>query len=68
MKIHTTGQDQERGFFRRVDWLLLLLVLVGRMASEFEKTSVTAARLQIPYLLWLLFAGYLNLGVWLLNR
>ena len=26
MKIHTTGQDQERGFFRRVDWLLLLLV------------------------------------------
>lgn len=49
-------------------WLILLLVLVARMASEFEKTSVTAARLQIPYLLWLLFAGYLNLGVYLLNR
>ena len=49
-------------------WLVLLLVLVARMASEFEKTSVAAARLQIPYLLWLLFAGYLNLGVYLLNR
>ena len=49
-------------------WLILLLVLVGKMAAEFEKTSPLAARLQIPYLLWLLFAAYLNLGVWILNR
>ena len=27
-----------------------------------------AALLQIPYLAWVLFAGYLNFGVWLLNR
>ncbi len=49
-------------------WLLLLLVLVGEMVSEFEKHSSTAAKLQIPYILWLLFAGYLNLGVYFLNR
>ena len=49
-------------------WLLLVLVLAGKMASEFETHSETAARLQIPYLLWLIFAGYLNLGVYLLNR
>ena len=49
-------------------WLVVLLILVANMTSEFEKTSVTAARMQIPYLLWLLFAAYLNLGVWILNR
>ena len=49
-------------------WLAVLLILVANMTSEFEKTSVTAARMQIPYLLWLLFAAYLNLGVWILNR
>ena len=49
-------------------WLILLLILVLRMVSEFERTSVTAARLQIPYILWLIFASYLNLGVYLLNR
>ena len=27
----------------------------------------TAAWLQLPYLLWVLFAAYLNLGVWKLN-
>ena len=49
-------------------WLAVLLILVANMTSEFEKTSVNAARMQIPYLLWLLFAAYLNLGVWILNR
>ncbi len=49
-------------------WLVVLLILVAKMTSEFEKTSVPAARMQIPYLLWLLFAAYLNLGVWILNR
>ena len=49
-------------------WLIVLLIMVAKMTSEFEKTNVTAARLQIPYLLWLLFAAYLNLGVYILNR
>ena len=49
-------------------WLILLLVLVIWMALEFQKTSSLAALLQIPYILWLLFATYLNIAVWHLNR
>lgn len=48
-------------------WLLLLLGLVLWMTLTFRKTDRTAALLQIPYLLWLTFAAYLNFGVWKLN-
>ena len=48
-------------------WLLLLLGLVLTMTLVFRKTDPVAAKLQIPYLLWLTFAAYLNLGVWYLN-
>ena len=49
-------------------WLLILWVLVALMIREFNKVDKAAARLQIPYLLWLTFAAYLNWGVWQLNR
>lgn len=49
-------------------WLLLLIVLVLWMILEFRKTVPLAAWLQVPYLLWLCFAAYLNAGVWILNR
>ncbi len=49
-------------------WLILLWVLVLWMILEFRKVSPMAAWLQIPYLLWLSFAIYLNAGVWYLNR
>lgn len=49
-------------------WLLLLLLLVAAMISRFSRISRPAAALQLPYLLWLTFAGYLNLGFYLLNR
>ena len=49
-------------------WLLLLWVLVFLMILEFRKVDKIAARLQIPYLLWLTFAAYLNWAVWQLNR
>ena len=48
-------------------WLVVLWVLVLMMIVEFAKTDRIAAVLQIPYLLWLTFAGYLNIAVWLLN-
>ena len=48
-------------------WLLLLWVLVLRMILHFRQVDETAARLQIPYLLWLTFAAYLNWAVWRLN-
>lgn len=49
-------------------WLLLLLLLIILMINSFSKINKTAAYLQIPYLLWVMFAGYLNLSVFLLNR
>ena len=49
-------------------WLLMLWGLVLWMIFAFRKVDSTAAKLQIPYLLWLTFAAYLNLGVWFLNR
>lgn len=49
-------------------WLLLLIGLVLAMTLTFRKVDTLAAKLQIPYLLWLGFAAYLNLGVWYLNR
>ena len=48
-------------------WLLLLLVAVSAMALAFGNAEATAGRLQIPYLLCLLFAAYLNYSVLLQN-
>lgn len=49
-------------------WLLLLWVLIIVMIVLFYKVKPWAAYLQIPYLLWVTFAGYLNLAVYFLNR
>lgn len=49
-------------------WLVFLWVLIVLMILSFYKIDKTAAFLQIPYLLWVTFAGYLNLAVYLLNR
>lgn len=49
-------------------WLLFLWVLVIVMIKRFAGVSKVAAAMNIPYLLWLTFAAYLNLGVWWLNR
>ncbi len=54
--------------FLALIWLLLLLGLVIRMIYLFYQQKKVAGLLQIPYLLWLLFATYLNLFIWLLNR
>lgn len=48
-------------------WLIFLLVLVILMVRRFRKILAFAGNLQIPYVAWLLFAAYLNLGVWYLN-
>ena len=49
-------------------WLILLWVLIIIMIIQFRKISPLAAYLQIPYLLWVTFAGYLTLMIYLLNR
>ena len=48
-------------------WLLLLLALVVLMIVLFARVDKAAALLQLPYLLWVGFALYLNFGVWRLN-
>ena len=47
--------------------LVGLIISVIIMILEFRKLNKTAAYLQIPYLIWLIFAGYLNLSTYLLN-
>ena len=49
-------------------WILLLDVLVILMIIKFYKKDKTAGLLQIPYLLWTLFASYLNLAIYILNK
>ncbi len=48
-------------------WLAVLWILIVRMILSFHDQDRPAAWLQLPYLLWVLFAAYLNLGVWKLN-
>lgn len=47
--------------------LAALLISVVVMSVYFRRIDRLSAYLQIPYILWLIFAGYLNLGVWYLN-
>lgn len=49
-------------------WLLGLLFLIIRTIMKYYKISPLAAYLQIPYLLWVGFAGVLNFSIWWLNR
>ena len=48
-------------------WLVLLWVLIFYTIRLFYPISNTAAYLLIPYLFWVAFAGYLNLGIAALN-
>lgn len=48
-------------------WILLLIYLIIKMIITFKKENKTAAYLQIPYLIWVIFATYLNLGLYILN-
>ncbi len=58
----------QRAFLTSFVWLLLLWVLIIVMIVKFYKVNKVAAYLQLPYLLWVTFAGYLNLAIYLLNR
>ena len=54
-------------YFLAFLWLILLWILIFKTMTEFGKISLTAKRLLIPYLLWVTFAGYLNLYIALSN-
>ena len=48
-------------------WIIVLIMLVVKMILSFWFISRPAALLQIPYVLWLLFAAYLNGAAYILN-
>lgn len=48
-------------------WLLFLWFFILLTIISFSKISKTAAYLLVPYLLWVTFAGYLNLFIFILN-
>ena len=48
--------------------LVLLNVLLVLTILKFRKVCPSAAWLMVPYLLWTLFALYLSIGVWVLNK
>lgn len=54
-------------YFLSLIWLLVLIILIIIMILRFYKISPIAAYLQIPYLLWCMFASYLNYVVFVLN-
>lgn len=48
-------------------WLLILWLLILITTLLFWQRSRLAGILMLPYLAWVTFAGYLNLGIWWLN-
>lgn len=48
--------------------IIVLWVLIISMIVDFRRVNETAGNLQLPYLLWVTFAAYLNLMIYMLNR
>ena len=48
-------------------WLLIMIVLITIMIYKFYQINQLSSYLQIPYLLWCLFAAYLNFMIYMLN-
>ena len=48
-------------------WLIILWIAVIIMTLFFNRCNKTASYLQIPYILWLTFAAYLNFAICVLN-
>lgn len=57
-----------RTFLAAFFWLIFLLYLIIRTILLYKKIHPAAAYLQIPYAVWVTFAGYLTFGIWLLNQ
>lgn len=49
-------------------WLAIMLCLVIACMIKFYALSKTAMVLLIPYAVWLVFAGYLNMGAYILRN
>ena len=49
-------------------WILILDILVAIMIISFYKKNKVAGLLQIPYIIWIIFASYLNIAIYILNK
>ena len=54
-------------YFLSFIWILILIIMIVIMIYEFYHFSKIASFINIPYLLWVIFASYLNLTILLLN-
>lgn len=48
-------------------WLVALIGVIILMIRQFYSISPLAAYLQLPYLVWCIFAAYLNFSIFVLN-
>ena len=53
--------------FVSIAWIILLIILIIEIIKLFYNKNKVSAYLQIPYLIWTIFATYLNMGVYILN-
>ena len=51
----------------RVAVAMTIFVLAVRYYDELKNIDVRAGWLMVPYLLWVTFAGYLNMMIYILN-
>ena len=54
--------------FIAIIWIIVLLILIIYMTAIFYKKNKLAGLLQIPYIIWTIFATYLTIGVYVLNK
>lgn len=48
-------------------WIILLIILTISMIKNFYAKNKVSGLIQIPYLIWLFFAAYLNLAIFLMD-
>ncbi len=56
-----------RAFFAAFLWLVVLWILILLMIVKFLKIDFVGGIINIPYILWVTFAGYLNIAIALMN-
>lgn len=54
-------------YFFALIWIVALVLIIIIMIKQFHIASPRAAYLQIPYLIWCIFAVYLNFAIVILN-
>lgn len=54
-------------YFFALIWIIALVLIIIIMIKQFYIASPRAASLQIPYLIWCIFAVYLNFAIFILN-